>query len=364
MASERYNHYVPQFLLKKFSHDKKTIGMFIKSGQNYIKNAKIKKLAGEYDLYGKSGVLEKAFSEFEFEWSNILNKIDSTKKLPQTKLETSLLRMFIYYSDIRTLEVANTFVNNITEFADKAKILIDGNKSFSKGVFREVDFVENHIKEIVPNAIFIEEAPQILRLMEDLELVLIQNLTEIPFIISDCPVIKYNLYLKNCPNCNGYGYAQKGFFCLIPIGKHSALALLDKSIYKYKKNGNLTIDIKNREDILELNKLMAYQAKEYIFFDNSVEKEYVEKIGRLTKSEKEYDFSKLLVVHIKTRSVFEDISISFLKLKKKPLNIIFEKENIYIRKAALKAMKTEIPAIPEKYKNMDIKLLINEFRDI
>ena len=58
-------HYVPRFLLKRFSKDQKTINLFHFESNEIIRNAQIKHQASLDYIYGKDQMLESALQDLE-----------------------------------------------------------------------------------------------------------------------------------------------------------------------------------------------------------------------------------------------------------------------------------------------------------
>ncbi len=69
------HHYVPQFYLRNFSHNKKNISMYLKSSRKFIEMANIKGQAYKQHLYGETEDLENTLMTIEHKASIVINKI-------------------------------------------------------------------------------------------------------------------------------------------------------------------------------------------------------------------------------------------------------------------------------------------------
>ena len=111
--NNKYQHYVPQFYLRNFSNNGKSVGTFIFSKRRYVANASIQKVCGRDFLYGEDLDIEKWFQGLEGTWAKILDKIITTGKMDMSDEEWTYLLMFFYLSDVRTAYAADAFVEEV-----------------------------------------------------------------------------------------------------------------------------------------------------------------------------------------------------------------------------------------------------------
>lgn len=203
-TEQRYQHYVPQFYLKFFSNNGKSIGMFRFSERKLIENASIKSNAGREYLYGKDNSVEKWFSIQEGLWANIIRDIILLESIPTDPEKNILLRMCILLTEQRTAHTADNLNDCITEISRvSAKMMkAHGQLDVDDSLIDEVKVhVEGHM---IP---FIKGLPEIMMDISDLRFMLIRNKTSLQFITSDRPVARYNqvlvqvskvMHLLNC----------------------------------------------------------------------------------------------------------------------------------------------------------------------
>src|SRR5690606_17127565 len=110
----------------------------------------------------------------------------------------------------------------------------------------------------------------------DLNYKLLINKTEVSFISSDFPVVKYNQFLeKKKWNHGKTGYGNTGLQIFIPLNSKIILMLYDSTVYKvgFKKQPNL--DISNKKDIDQLNILQILNSYSTLFFDEKITNHYI-----------------------------------------------------------------------------------------
>lgn len=313
MKEKVYNHYVPQFLMRNFSDNGNSIGQYIKNSRSYIKDASIKKICGANYLYGKTSELEDILCDLEGLWAKSIKKICIKEKLPLNKEEKKLIYSFITVSDARTYDMAmrqkksfNEIIKNDVRYAHLTKT----------EEFKSIDENRVKIKLNRPNLIPIKYALDIVDILyTKTVLALIINSTSIPFITSDCPVAKYN-YLLLDDFC-GYGWEQKGLLAFVSVSSKCMLALIDKNTYKINSLNPNKIILHDYESVTELNKLMALQANNFLLFNNSLEKEYLDLISKDKLKDINLDFSHLCVAYCHIKSVKNKINLPFLRLRRK-----------------------------------------------
>lgn len=310
----QYNHFVPQFYLRKFSNNKKNIGMYRLNTKEFIPNAAIKSVGGRDFLYGKDGFLEKWFSKLETIWSKILGNIIENEEISNNSEDYTYLLMFIYLSDIRTAQVAdyqNALLQEYSEF------IIKNDKRFENS-----NLDPKKIEYTIPNLVNIEIMPNIINnSMKDLYLFILKNNSEIDFITSDCPVVKYNLLFNERNYIRNYGYQQMGFQCFIPISNKLCLCLMDPIPYNIKCTDTSIINLNNSNLVFELNKLFVENSDEVIFFSERYDENSIKRLIKskpIVKKQKVHKFGtdKNCVIAYESKSVHIDIKMPYFKVRK------------------------------------------------
>lgn len=103
----------------------------------------------------------------------------------------------------------------------------------------------------------------------DLKLKLLVNETANDFILSDHPVVAYNLYseLKNHPG-GTTGMGSRGLMYFLPLSPKETIILYDIWAYRIGDQKQSVIKIENEKDIDYMNLLQCISSDEVIFFKN------------------------------------------------------------------------------------------------
>jgi hypothetical protein len=79
VSETKNQHYVPQFLLKRFSSNKRSVSQLLIKEDKLIENSSIKAQCSEANFYDHDNVIEKSLSNTEGLISEILREIDSNR---------------------------------------------------------------------------------------------------------------------------------------------------------------------------------------------------------------------------------------------------------------------------------------------
>lgn len=274
---KKYNHFVPQFYMRNFSNDNKSIGMYLIKDKKKILVTSIAKIGGRDYLYGKDSEIENLFCKYENEWSKIIKKIINTETLYGLNSdEYTLLVSFILLSDLRSSVTANSFEDLINSTANLSlKIQGDTNNE---------DLHKKIMNINIPNLAALQSFPKLLKLTSDLKLCLIVNKSNKQFITSDNIVNKYNLFFMEKNYIRNYGYGQVGFQCFVPISPYLCLCLYDSICYDVKFDLQERLIINGSDIIVNINKLILSNSRDIILFNNK-ERDWV--INRLVINKKD-----------------------------------------------------------------------------
>jgi len=272
-------HFVPRFFLKKFSNsnDEKSIGVFLKDRQKYIRTASIEGQAQKPFYYGKDGKTEDYLMGIEKHASVVLAKIIETQKIIEEPFED-------YF---RTLHFAiNLFMRNPSqattlEGADKGF-----NKHFSK--FKSSPEINSLTSTELTNeqAILfaVLQSTRISKICMDLKIKLIANKTSKPFITSDNPTIKYNSISENYDWLTS-SFVSSGLQIFLPLSPTLMLFFYDPKTYNIKTDTDDIIFIKKESEIFQLNLLQVLNSTNCLYFNESV---LEPDISELIKASKNY----------------------------------------------------------------------------
>lgn len=299
------HHYVPQFYLKLFSNNSKSIGTWNSETDKIITDASIANMASRANLYGNDQALESEFASWEKDWSITINKIISTNQIQNLKELASILTFFTIGRS-RTLKRADT--SNYTN--DYFAKLMLSNK-FSQDLLDSVK-----IGLDIPNLASIKASAELTYALSDLQYVIIENTSSVAFITSDNPICCYNKFYIQRGYMRNYGWGTAGLIILLPLTPQKCLCFYDPMVYQTISSNLIVINSGN--SIIHINRLLTQNAYHNIFFNNQKNNciEDIKKSHRPTVIEDTIQsFGPL--IQISEDSILNNYNLNFLKIRKK-----------------------------------------------
>jgi len=273
MASRKSHHYVPQFYLRKFSlgEEGKTIGLYNHVKDLYIPTTSIKHQACQKYLYGKDDYVEDILSKLESITATMFSKmIKHFLPPPDDSPAYKVLLRYILYQESRTTKAGDN--------------LLDGINKLSKTVFDNVYGPENIMTGFTAahdeaTLLVLEKAEENLYLLDFLTCKLMVNLSMLPLITSDAPVIKYNQYLeaKNM-KIGAHGLPAKGLQIFLPIHPRMMICLYDPAVYTCGKEEQYCVTTESEDEIHQFNLLQYLNSNTQLYFGDYISETYVKHI--------------------------------------------------------------------------------------
>lgn len=277
MEDKKYQHYVPQFYLKNFSDNGKSVGMYIFETKKHIKNSAIRENFGKNYFYGKDKKIEEGLAKLEGNWAKMINKIIAENDIKITGDVLGNIVLLFFISDVRTIAASN----NLNILINKMKKDITEEKlSIPRSMERVFDVYDL-------NSIMIEESLASL-LLCDLKFILIKNNTKRDFITSDSVTVKYNQSLLESNVNIDYGYSSMGLQMFMPISPKLCLCLYDNNVYYLKRLRGNVLELNGTDQVLKFNRLFIYNSHKYLIFKNNTEEDVIRK--QTEKVKKRYSF--------------------------------------------------------------------------
>jgi|GEM_PF-2835876 len=258
MYKRKDHHYVPQFYLRNFSSNdsRNCVNLYNLKQGKLIPQVSIKEQAKEKYLYGEDDIIESKLSEIESSTAPIIKRIIETERFGSQDDKDQVLR-FIMYQYSRIVHREKLMKQQMsalwgTELDDPIM-----NKGLS-------------VKEMV------EMVEEQLPYLQFLDLLLLKNSTDIPFITSDNPVVLYNHLMEKNASMVSAGWANKGLQVIIPLSPDYTLLAYDIFMYKPDKvvSGKDIVRVREQE-VKQLNGLQYINAAKNLFFDESMDLEIV-----------------------------------------------------------------------------------------
>jgi hypothetical protein len=261
MPQNKKHHYVPRFLLKRFSRDGHSVGLYNIPSRRMVSHAGLKNQCYSDYLYGKNTVVEKALAGAEGLLAELLREMDLRILPPPPFTRAHQALVFLVLSQRgRTLYAAEA----LDEMLDKITKNIYGDMFEKQGV--ALDKFSISYKE--PAAFALAMMLQLYPLLWDMEYKVLVNKTAEEFIISDNPVVFYNQLLSFRRDGSNCGVASKGLQIFVPLDPKKVLVLYDNKVYRMGSDAKGAIDVTNPRDVYELNTLQFVSSKENIYFSD------------------------------------------------------------------------------------------------
>lgn len=244
MSKTKNQHYVPQFYLRNFSSNSKSINFLNLSTGRIVLGDSIKNQCSEDYFYGKTIPIEKAFGEIETNSGALLKKMIKDNYIPSAKTqEHSILQLFIVTLHSRTKYKADEMVDKM------GKSVLELHPDVDKNLLDKVE-----IKMDFPLHYPILNSFTRYHLVQDLSIHLFANESRNNFITSDQPVILYNKWAEDIKDYGAVGLASKGLLIFLPLSPGKLLLLYDSSVYKIgnKKDSVTILNVSKEVDNINL----------------------------------------------------------------------------------------------------------------
>ncbi len=337
MSARKKHHYIPQFYLKKFSirEEKKVIGLYNHQKDIFINEAAIRHQACEKYLYGRNGEVEEDLSKLEF-WASKMMEVMLTSFIPppQNSNAYDVIKKYLLYQMHRTLKAGNELDDTVTK-AMHAVFKLQQNY--------EKDYQNLRVVHEDPTLVSLSYSDQMMPFMNYLSCKLLVNLSHLPFITSDNPVIKYNQFMESKGSYIGAtGIAVKGLQIFFPIHPKMMICLYDPYVYKYGSSKKYSIITESVDEVHQLNCLQYLTSESQLFFGDYISKEYVTMIVADNRKRKENtgSFSDPYISAGSNPCYFVfnsfldptiNLTLSFLKLLKKAKRLSLENKIVFPR---------------------------------
>lgn len=339
MPDKKKQHYVPKFYLRRFSmnEDEKTIGLYNFSNERFITNASIENQGYKNYFYGKDGEVEKAFEKMENQIARLFNYWTKEKLLYPPPIETNgykLLKQFILYQAYRVPKSGEDYTKSLN---DRLKVFL---KEFKPELAKKFEGCRIEFEESVLIMLF--NAIEHEHLLEFMDCRFLVNLSPLPFLTSDNPVIFYNQLMEKANSYVGAtSLVTKGLQIFYPIHPRLMICLYDPKVYDFGKGSKNCIGTESIEEIHQLNGLQFINSSSQLFFNEEVLEEYIAELnsdfGSLRGTEqnisKAFNVGSRKFFYISSEDARIDLELEAFTLKVNPKD--FEKMVVPLRHPSL-----------------------------
>lgn len=316
MGKTKNQHFVPQFYLKNFSIDKKTIGTYVIGKEKLIEKSSIKDQASKDYLYTDNQEVEERLGKIESETAPIIRGIIQNPTQPLNDEQVQKILSFMIIQIGRTPAMAREMLSGMEEITrnvmkDYIKRMPDYKPDKEKGLDEYLSKCRLEAKDLNLLALQIYESIEKQGLLNGLGYKILINKTKDDFITSDNSACLYNQFRERM-GCKNYSLSTRGIELYMPISPQLAIFFYDPSCYKVGDRCKMYVDFSDEKDIFELNKLVVCYAEKALYFkSSSVGISYLQKLKRLFNRYKLTSFNAISVIPVDSKSrYFEDEKLS------------------------------------------------------
>jgi hypothetical protein len=269
MAARKSHHYVPQFYLRRFSlgENGKTIGVYNHKNDRFIPVAAIRHQACENYLYGEDDDVESLLSKLESTAADLTGRMLKHFLPPaDDSVAYKVLLRYLLYQHSRTLKSGDEFLEGLNQALKTA---------FNEFYGPDHIFREHTVDNDYATLMTLVNSDKYLFLLDFMTCKLVVNLSYLPFITSDNPVVTYNQYLeKKQIYIGAHGLPAKGLQLFLPIHPRMMICIYDPAVYDYGEDGQYCIQTESEDEIHQFNSLQYLNSDSQLFFNDFIVEDY------------------------------------------------------------------------------------------
>jgi hypothetical protein len=324
MAKKKRHHYIPKFYLKRFSinNNGKFIGLYNYKNDVFVQEAPLRHQAYENFLYGEDDEIENTLADMESNVAKMFFYWTEEKLLyppPVASNGFKLLKRFILYQAFRTPKSGNDIMETLNE---SLKVVL---KDFKPDLWHKIK--DGNLAHKNPALLGLLHSAKHENLLNHLDCKFVVNLSLLPLITSDAPVVFYNQLMEKAGNYAGAtGLVAKGLQIFYPIHSRLMICLYDPNVYDLGNGCINCCSTESIDEIHQLNVLQFINSEAQLFFDDTISEEYIKETCNQYKEYKASPKKINSIINQGSRKLFlmssEDahinLNLDFFKFKVKP----------------------------------------------
>jgi Protein of unknown function (DUF4238) len=259
MSIPKRHHFVPQFYLRRFSENGRSIICYHKKSGKLILNASIKGQCAIDNFYSWQPEIENALATIESKASVLFKNIVKDQKLPPIESEDYLELLIFTILQMTRTQLAGEESDELFDYYMKLR---------ARGAeeLEGIDLDKFRIKSKFPAAMPMSVAMETYHVLYDLSACLLVNNTKCPFFTSDHPVLLYNSQKSHIDWKGVIGLNCTGLQVIFPIDTNHALYFYDKKIYS--KPSNTESRKLSLEDAIKINTALYMWSGKVVYISN------------------------------------------------------------------------------------------------
>jgi hypothetical protein len=268
VAQNRNQHFVPQFYLRNFSTDGRSISVFNLASRTHYPSASIKGQASRSYFYGKDAAIENASRAFENAGADALRVLLQTDQPPAKGSERAIgLLSYIMFQLQRTPAAGIEMEEMATAITKRT---FQGHPEIRQNpeLLAALKDVRVRYRSPVLNAIKIgvESAP----VLFDMESKLLVNRTGLGFVTSDVAVVMHNRWCEGLVGRGTTGFASRGLLIVFPVSPGRLLLFYDGTVYKVGDPGERLVQVQTVPEVEVLNRFQFLSAHQNLYYQSNL----------------------------------------------------------------------------------------------
>jgi hypothetical protein len=282
MSNAKSHHFVPQFYLRRFSDDGRSIRLLHKPSNQIIERASIKGQCAIDNFHGWHELAERSIATIEGACAASIDRVLRSEAVPpRSSTDYGHLLLFVALQSMRTQQSADLNNALVDRFA---KMMAEGRPEF-----HGIDLSKFKVEETYPVAMPMAVALQAHHILATLEMGLLRTGGDRGFLTSDHPVILYNSSRADVWWEGVTGLDCEGLQLFLPLNRSTCLYMFDPVSYAPPSNaGNRTLGV---VDVLKLNALTILNSRTNIYGQTLSDLTLAKELRYLTKPYE--DFARL-----------------------------------------------------------------------
>jgi hypothetical protein len=276
----RSHHFVPQFYLRRFSADGRSIAVLHKASGRIIDRAPIRGQCAIDNFYGWHPEAESSLSVLESMSAAVIARVLEAERLPlRGSGDYEAFNLHIALQALRTRAMADS--NDV--MTDRFVRLMAQGRSELEGIDLEKFNIGNSYPAALPIKIALEAFPA----LGSLESCLLKVGASNRFVTSDNPVTLYNSALSDVWWQGVTGLDSEGLQIFFPLSDRYCAYLYDPAVYRSPSNTGLRI--LSQDDFAKIVVLIVLNSGKTLYGRAIDDLKVVERIRELTAPLEDYD---------------------------------------------------------------------------